>query len=218
MLLLLTLFSSRATRAADDTTRVLRELDSAALKFKTVIADFEWQGEQTAPFPDTETQTGTIYFKRNSSALQVSARIRLVNNKKVPKVLSYSNGTVTLFQKMTGELKVIKAGERQGQLESVLLLGFGSSGKDIESKWDVTFLRQEALAGVKCEVLELVPKDPEVKKNVRRVTIWLDASRDVSLKQIFDQGDGMRRICIYSNFKMNSRLPIDAFDPKADPR
>src|ERR1035438_4923199 len=60
-LLLLTLFSSRATRAADDTTRVLRELDSAALKFKTVIADFEWQGEQTAPFPDTETQTGTIY-------------------------------------------------------------------------------------------------------------------------------------------------------------
>jgi outer membrane lipoprotein-sorting protein len=44
------------------------------------------------------------------------------------------------------------------------------------------------------------------------VTIWLDTSRAVSLKQVFDQGDGQSRVCIYSNIKVNQPLPKTAFN------
>ena len=220
LFLALALSSTRTALAADDLTRVLRELDAAALKFRTATGDFEWRTEQTEPFPNTDTQTGTIYFSRTNSAFQMAARIRVVDQKNVPKVLTYSNssGTATLYEKLIDSFRVFKAGERQAQLDSVLLLGFGSSGQEIGSKWNVSYARTEILTGVRCDVLELVPRDPEMRKSLARVTIWVDGSRAVTLKQIFDQGQGNRRICIYSNLRVNTHLPGDAFNPKADPQ
>lgn len=218
MLLLQTMVAARTCRAEDDITRVLGELDSAATRFRTATAAFEWRAEMTDPVPDVETQTGTIYFKRNGSALQFSAHIQLVNQKAVPKVLSYSNGSATLYEALTDDLKVYKTDDRQAQLvESIVLLGFGSSGREIASKWELIFLRQETLFGVKCDVLQLIPKDPEVKKRLRQVTTWFDTSRAVPLKQIFDQADGLRRVCVYTHLTVNAKLPGDAFNPKGHP-
>jgi hypothetical protein len=143
---------------------------------------------------------------------------KLFNQKAVPKALTYSNGTVTLYGVLTDEFKVYKAGERQGQLESILLLGFGSRGKEIASKWEVSFLRQETLFGVKCDILQLIPKDLEVTKQLRRVKTWFDSSRAVPLKQIFDEGDGLRCVCVCTNLTVNAKLPDDAFNPKANPQ
>jgi outer membrane lipoprotein-sorting protein len=207
---ILLLLASTSALAADNAARVLRELDLAAVKFKNVAADFEWQTVQTTPIPDTETQSGTIYFERSGDALQMSAHIRLMNHKEVSKVLSYSNGTATLYEARTNDFRVFRAGGRQGQLESILLLGFGSSGKEILGKWEITFIRQEDLKGVKCQVLELRPRDPELKKNLRLATVWVDALRGVTLKQILDADQGTRRVCVYTNLRVNTHLPADA--------
>jgi outer membrane lipoprotein-sorting protein len=209
---MLLLFASTSALAADSTARVLRELDSAAVKFTNLVADFDWQTVQTAPIPDTETQSGTIYFKRNGDLIQMSAHIRTMNRKEVPKVLSYSNGTATLYDARTNDFRVFRAGGRQGQLESILLLGFGSSGKELLSKWEITFVRHEYLKGVACQVLELIPKDPELKRTLRQATVWVDASRGVTLKQILHGDQGTRRVCVYTNLRVNTHLPADAFN------
>jgi outer membrane lipoprotein-sorting protein len=220
LLLTLALSSARQALVAEDLSRVLRELTAAALKFRTATADFEWRTDQTEPVPDTETQAGTIYFSRTNSAFQMAARIRIVNQKDVQKVLTYSNssGTATLYEKRIDSFRVFKAGDRQSQLESVLLLGFGASGQEIESKWNVSYVRTEILTGIRCDVLELVPKDLEMRRSLAKVTIWVDASRAVTLKQVFDQGQGNQRTCVYSDLKVNTHLPRDAFNPKADVR
>jgi outer membrane lipoprotein-sorting protein len=209
---MLLLFASTSALAADSTARVLRELDSAAVKFTNLVADFDWQTVQTAPIPDTETQSGTIYFKRNGDLIQMSAHIRTMNRKEVPKVLLYSNGTATLYDARTNDFRVFRAGGRQGQLESILLLGFGSSGKELLSKWEITFVRHEYLKGVACQVLELIPKDPELKRTLRQATVWVDASRGVTLKQILHGDQGTRRVCVYTNLRVNTHLPADAFN------
>ncbi len=64
------------------------------------------------------------------------------------------------------------------------MMGFGASGKDLEEKWDITYLRPETLDGVKTEKLELVAKDPAVRKNIAKLTVWVDPLRAVSLKQL----------------------------------
>ena len=46
------------------------------------------------------------------------------------------------------------------------MLGFGASGKELEEKWNITYLGQETLDGVKTDKLELVPKDPAIRKNL----------------------------------------------------
>jgi outer membrane lipoprotein-sorting protein len=96
------------------------------------------------------------------------------------------------------------------------MLGFGASGKSLEEKWQIKYLGPEVIDGVKTDKLELVAKDPTVRKNIPKVTIWLDTERAVSLKQIFDEGPGQYRVCFYYNFKTNQPLPADAFTFKTD--
>jgi outer membrane lipoprotein-sorting protein len=64
--------------------------------------------------------------------------------------------------------------------------------------------------------LELVAKDPAVRKNIPLVTIWVDAERGVSLKQVFDEGPGQYRVSVYFNIKVNQPLPANAFTLKTD--
>jgi outer membrane lipoprotein-sorting protein len=91
------------------------------------------------------------------------------------------------------------------------MLGFGASGKDLEQKWEIKYLGPETLDGVKTEQLELIAKDAEVRKNIPKVTVWVDADRGVSLKQVFDEGPGQYRVSVYFNIKVNQALPADAF-------
>jgi len=44
----------------------------------------------------------------------------------------------------------------------------------------------------------------------------MDTARAVSLKQVFDEGQGVSRVCVYFNFKVNQPLPADAFKLKTD--
>jgi outer membrane lipoprotein-sorting protein len=62
----------------------------------------------------------------------------------------------------------------------------------------------------------MVAKDAAVRKNIPKVTIWLDTERAVSLKQIFEEGPGQYRVCFYFNFKTNQPLPYDAFKLDTD--
>jgi outer membrane lipoprotein-sorting protein len=59
--------------------------------------------------------------------------------------------------------------------------------------------------------LELVAKDPAVRKNIAKVTVWMDTARAVSLKVIFDEGEGQSWVCHYTNIKVNQPLPGNAF-------
>jgi outer membrane lipoprotein-sorting protein len=49
-----------------------------------------------------------------------------------------------------------------------------------------------------------------------KVTIWVDPDRGVSLKQVFDEGQGESRVSLYSDIEVNKSLPADAFTFKTD--
>jgi outer membrane lipoprotein-sorting protein len=211
------LLPGRAVFAADDLKTVLRRLDVAAANFHTTSADFQFDTVQTDPVPDTDVQKGTVYYGRKGSAFQMAAHIREVNGKIVPKVYTYSAGILRLYEKLTDQVRNFS---KAGKFESYLMLGFGASGKDLEQKWDIKYLGSETLSdgntAVKTEKLELVAKDPAIRKVLSKVTIWVDPDRAVSLKQVFDEGPGSYRVCLYSHFKTNQPLPADAFTLKTD--
>ena len=96
-------------------------------------------------------------------------------------------------------------------IEGYLMLGFGASGKELQEKWDMKYLGTEKIDGVTTDKLELVAKDPAFRKNIPKVTIWLDTAHAVSLKQSFDEGEGQTRVCHYTNVKINQPLPANAF-------
>jgi outer membrane lipoprotein-sorting protein len=124
-----------------------------------------------------------------------------------------SGGVFKLYEPLINQVTV---STKVSKYESYLVLGFGASGKDFEQKWNIRYLGSETLDGVKTEKLELVAKDPEVLKLFPKVTIWVDTERGISLKQLFDEGQGAYRVCVYFNFKLNLPLPADAFTFKTN--
>lgn len=203
----------RSAFAADDLARVLHELDVSAAGFHSTSASFQFDSYQTDPIPEKDTQKGTAYYERKGTAFQMSAHIVEMNSKPVPRTYTYSGGALRLFEPLLDQVTTIKSA---GKFESYLMLGFGASGKDLADKWDIKYLGPETIDGVKTEKLELIAKDPTVRKNLPKVTVWLDTARGVSLKQIFDQGQGQTRVCVYFNIKLNQLLPADAFKFKTD--
>jgi outer membrane lipoprotein-sorting protein len=211
--LLLSGLAAKAAAPADDLNRVLRQLDTAAANFHSTAANFEFDSVETDPVYDKEVQKGTVYYERNGAGFRMAAHINEINGKPVPKTYTYASGVLKLYEKLTNQVTTFS---KLSQYESWFMLGFGASGKDLEQKWDMNYLGSEALDGVKTEKLEMVAKDPQIRKNIRKVTIWVDPSRGISLKQVFDEGASNYRVAVYFNIKLNQPLPGDAFTIKTD--
>jgi outer membrane lipoprotein-sorting protein len=215
----LLLLAVRSTNAAppDEKDRVLRRLDAVAANFHTTSADFQFDTYQTDPIPDHEWQKGTVYYERKAGSFQTAAHIRETNGKPTPKMYIYSDGKLRLVEPMIHQVTTIA---KAGKYESYLMLGFGASGKNLEQKWEINYLGSDTLLDgqtkVKTEMLELIAKDPEVRKMFPKITIWVDLARGVSMKQVFDEGQGQKRVSVYFNIKVNETLPDDAFTFKTD--
>ena len=211
----LALVAGRAAYAApqEDLNSVMRRLDAAAANFHSTSADFEFDSVTTDPIPDKDVQKGKVYYERNGKTFQMAAHIETENGRPEPKIYGIFAGVVKLYEKLTNQVTTFS---KLGQFESWFMLGFGASGKDLEEKWEITYLGPEMLDGIKTEKLELVARDPAVKKNLPKVTVWMDTERGVSLKQVFDEGPGQKRVSVYFNIKVNQPLPKDAFTLKTD--
>lgn len=210
----LLLLAGRTASAADDLNSVLSRLDAAAATFHTATADFEFDGAVTDPVPDTDVQKGVVYYQRTGANFEMGVHVATDNGQTAPKVITCcAKGSIQLYEKLPDQVTTLS---KLSQYESWFMLGFGASGKELREKWDITYAGSETVDGVKTAKLDMVPKDPAVKKIVQKVTLWLDTSRAISLKQYFDEGPGQSRTCVYTNIKLNQSLPKDAFTFKTD--
>jgi outer membrane lipoprotein-sorting protein len=194
---------------ADDLKDVLQRLDAAARDFHTTSANFEFDAIQTLPVPDTDVMTGVTYYERKGNHFQWAAHVHEHNSQPSHKTYIFSNGIVRTSD--TGKASDAKTYDQWSKYESYFMLGFGASGKELADKWNIQYLGTEKLDGITTDKLELIAKDPTVRNNILKVTIWMDTSRAVSLKLVFDEGQGQSRVCHYTNLKVNQPLPDNAF-------
>jgi hypothetical protein len=206
--------------AAQQTPPVIAKLDAASKNFRNAQADVKWDYYQKAVH-DTTTDTGSIYFQRDGGAMDMGAVMNDPTGKtKASKILEFKNGTLKMFTPGTDQMDVIQAGANQGEYESFLTLGSGGSGTDLMKSWIITDLGPETLSddgkGVMTERLDLIAKDPVTKSKITHVTIWVDPTRAVSLKQIFFTPAGDYRTTTYSHIKVNGNVDKGKYAIKTD--
>jgi outer membrane lipoprotein-sorting protein len=212
---LLAIFVSPATSAfaADDLQAVLHKLDVASTSFKTSSADFEFETITTMPIYDKDVQKGVVYYKRDPKNSQAAVHVEQQNGRPVPKIILSSGGTIKLYEKKINQLTILT---KLSEYSQWLMLGFGASGKELQEKWDIKYLGTEKIDGITTDKLEMVAKDPKVRKALPKLTLWMDSDRAVSVQQLFDQGQGQTRTAHYTNIKVNQSVPSDAFTIKTD--
>jgi outer membrane lipoprotein-sorting protein len=213
--LALAFLPARATTAApqDDLKSVLDRLNVSAANFRSASADVEFDTIETDPIPDTDVQKGIVYYDRKNGAVRMGVQMSEHNGKLSGKAYTYIGGTFKLFEPAINQVTIYA---KAGKWESYVILGMGASGTDLLEKWNITYLGSETLDGVKTQKLELVAKDPEVRKNVVKVAIWLDPDHAVSLKQEFTLSSTSTYVCKYSNFTFNKSLHNDALTFKTN--
>jgi outer membrane lipoprotein-sorting protein len=210
---LLISFSFPAPAAAEDKESILHQLDAASARFQTTAADFEFDTVQTDPIPDKDTQKGTVYFDRKGASFQMAVHQTELNGKPIPKIYGHFGGAFKMFDPRMNEVTISK---KLDKYESFLMLGFGASGHELAEKWEIKYIGPELLDHVRTEKLELLAKDPDVRKMFPKITAWMDPERGVSLKLRLDSDAGTYRDCFYFNIKVNQTLPADAFVLKTD--
>ncbi|MGH9615107.1 MAG: LolA family protein [Acidobacteriaceae bacterium] len=198
-----------------DLNHVLTELDAAAARFHSAKANFQWdQFERVVN--STDTQTGVIYFEGSGDKARVALDIETADGQPAKKTIVYSGGVLKFFQPQIDQMTVFHAGEKQGQYESYLTLGFGGSGSELKKSWDITYQGMETIDGVETAKLDLVSKDAGVRANFSHVTIWVDPTRAVSLKQILYEPSGDSRTAYYRNIQYNKRISPSVFKIKTN--
>ena len=191
---------------------VLNRMDSAAKGFQSAEAQFVWDQFQRV-VSETDTQKGSIYFRRTSKEVQMAADITEPDKKYV----LYSGAVVRVYQPRIDQVTEYKTGANRAEVESFLVLGFGGGGHSLERTFEVRYAGAEPLAGVPTDKLELVPRSEKGRNTFSRILLWIDV-RGVSVQQQFFEPSGDYRLARYLNIKLNQKLPDGAFKLKTTSR
>jgi outer membrane lipoprotein-sorting protein len=196
--------------------RVLAAMDSAAKNFKTTEASVVWDEYQKV-VDETETEKGTIYFRREGADVEMAVDFAAPDLKYV----RYTGGKVQVYLPKADEVNEYSPGKNRADVESYLVLGFGGSGHDLQKSYDIRYLGSETVSGVKAEKMELIPKSDRVRHDfIARILLWIDPAHGISVQQQFFQPDpknslgGDYRLAKYSDIKINQKLPDGAFKLK----
>jgi hypothetical protein len=205
----------KAKADPQDSSSIVGQLDAASKSFKNVQASVRFD-QYTKVVNDHDISSGTMFVERQGTSETMGASYTDAGSSS-PKVLNYGGGVLQLYSPASKQVDVFKAGTNQAKYESFLALGFGGSGKDLQANWAINDMGPEIIDGVKTEKLDLVAKDPGVQKTFSHVTIWVDPTRDVSLKRVFVQPNGDSLTGVFSNIQMNGKIDKKpyAIDPKA---
>ena len=164
----------------------------------------------------TDTQTGVIYYEGSGDHTRVALDIEKADGQPAKKTIVYSGGVLQFYQPQIDQMTVFHTRDKQSQYESYLTLGFGGSGSDLKKSWDITYQGMETIDGVETAKLDLVSKDAGVRTNFSHVTIWVDPTRDVSLKQILYEPSGDTRTAYYKDIQYNKKISSSVFKIKTD--
>jgi outer membrane lipoprotein-sorting protein len=201
-----------ASQQASDTDgldSVLKKMDAAAASFRTTQADFVWEQYQKV-VDETDTQEGTVYYRRAGKEIEMMAEIKKPDRKFV----LYKNSELKVYQPKIEQVMVHPAGKNRSEIESYLVLGFGGSGQDLTKAFDVTYQGAETVNNIATAKLQLIPKSDKLRNTFARIILWIDLQRGISVQQQFFEPQGDYRLAKYSAIRVNEKINNDVFQLK----
>jgi outer membrane lipoprotein-sorting protein len=185
---------------AENAEAILARMDRAAPNFHAVTANVQMV-TYTAILSDQTTETGTLKMQR-LKAHEVRAIIELSAGTDT-RVIAFLGKIVRIYFPKLKTYQDYEVGKNTQVLNQYLLLGFGSSGKDLASNYDITAEGSEDVGGQTTTKLLLVPKGAKVKERLTKVEVWIPKDAAYPVQQQFYEPSGNYRKVTYSNVQLN---------------
>ena len=183
----------------DSLESVLERMDRTAASFKTFSADLR-SVAHTAVIDEDDISTGTILLKRANRGMDMLMELTTPDRKSI----ALHGQKAEIYYPKMRIVEEYDISRYRALADQFLLIGFGTSGKELASAYNMKVLGTDQL--LQATRLELVPKSPEVLKNVKKLELWIPESGDYPVQQKFYLAAGDYRLATYTNVRKNPPL------------
>jgi outer membrane lipoprotein-sorting protein len=185
---------------AESVDAILARMDAAAPNFHAMAADVQMV-TYTAILSDKTTEKGTLRMQRLKGT-EVRAIIDF-SAETDARVIAFLGKIVRIYYPKLKTYQDYEVGKNAQVLNQYLLLGFGSSGKDLARSYKITAEGSEDVLGRATTKLLLVPKDPNVIERLVKVEVWIPNDGAYPVQQQFYEPSGNYRRVTYSDIQLN---------------
>jgi len=175
-------------------------MDQAAPNFHAMSADVQMV-TYTAVLSDKTTEKGTLRMQRlKGNAVRAIIDFSGATD---ARVIAFLGKIVRIYFPNANAYQDYEVGKNAQVLNQYLLLGFGSSGKDLARSYEITGEGSEEISGQTTSKLLLVPKDAKVKERLTKVEVWIPNDAAYPVQQQFYEPSGNYRTVTYNNIRLN---------------
>lgn len=192
-----------ASLHAQSLEAVLSRMDAAAPSFHAMSADIKMT-THTAIIDDTTVENGKLEMQRTKKR-----ELRAVldfSGQTDARQIGFFGKLVRIYYPKLKSYTDYDVGTNSDVLNQFLLLGFGSSGKDLAANYEISAEGQEKVDGRECTKLNLVPKNPEALKRLNKIEMWVPNDAAYPIQQKFYAPSANYRIVVYSNINLKPSI------------
>ena len=184
---------------------VLNQVDAEARSFHSLSADVE-RTKVTVVVNDRSTESGTISVE--------GEKMRLELKSPDPRTILRSGDNLYVYNPGLKRVEEYNLGKHRNLVDQLLLLGFGTSGHQLQKNYLVTLLDETTLDNKKVVQLELTPKSKEVRDQISKIHVWLDETNWLPVQQqFFETGSQDYFVIRYANMIRNPHFSDGEFKP-----
>ena len=199
-----TLLQARQAPGQATTENVLAMMDKSAADFRSLTAALE-NTKYTDVVKDSSTETGRIFVRRDQ-------KMRIEIQKPDPRTILRSGDSLFVYTPKIKRVEEYDLGKNRAMVDQYVLLGFGTKSQNMLKSYDVKLTGEEQLDGKKTFVLELSPKSDEVRRQITKIQMWIDASSWLPIQQkFFETGAGDYIQFHYSDVMKNLKINDSRF-------
>jgi outer membrane lipoprotein-sorting protein len=183
-------------------TEVLSKIDAAGPKFSGMAADVV-KTDYTKVISDKTTESGTVVIRRTKPK---ELQVKIEFTKPEQRFVALRGQKAELYLPKINTVQEIDLGKQSDMVNKVVLVGFGTTGKELQSNYDVKLLGEETVSGRKTYHLELTPKSKQLKEQFSKMEVWIADDGTIPVQQKVVRPSGDYTMFTYSNIRYNPPL------------
>jgi outer membrane lipoprotein-sorting protein len=185
---------------------VLAKLDENAPKFSGMTANLT-RLTYTKVIDDKTTEQGTIALKKQGPK---DIQVLIDFTKPDPRTVAFRGRKAEIYYPKIKTVQEIDLGKRTDLMDQFMLVGFGTSGKELKANYSVKLVGDELIAGQKAHRLQLTPLKTAAAAKLQPLELWISDAGGYPVQQKFVQPSGDYHLFTYQDVKLDPQLGDEA--------
>jgi outer membrane lipoprotein-sorting protein len=180
---------------------VLARMDRAAAGFQGMTASLT-QINRIEVINETEKMDAQVKLRRTKAGLLGRVEFGEPNRR----VISVEQRKVRVYYPKSNLVELYDVGKYGNQLDQFLLLGFGTSGKELQKNYQVRLVGTENIGGRATTRLELTPKSKQALEIFKKADLWYAQDAGYTIQEKIYKNEQDYTLITYNDVKLNPGL------------